>query len=120
MANWHALEGSDDGNSFRIAFHIAIPAGNNRVSVSYRTALIASGIGGTTILVEGVGPGQIATAEKAQIAAGEVYEHIENVVTNPGETAAALQARITAMHTALATSVRDRLQRRLTYFGHTQ
>jgi hypothetical protein len=42
MANWHALTGSSDGNSFRIVFHIAIPSANNRVGINYQVAMINS------------------------------------------------------------------------------
>lgn len=38
MANWHALTGTLDGNSFRIVYHIAIPSANNAAGINYRTA----------------------------------------------------------------------------------
>jgi hypothetical protein len=120
MANWHALTGSLDGNSFRIVFHIAIPSANNRAGVNYRTALINSGLGGRTVLPDGDGAGgTISASEKASIVAGAIYEYTEEFATNPGETAGALQARIDARYTALVALLQDQLAKRLTYFGYT-
>lgn len=119
MADWHALTGSPDGNAFRICFHIAIPSVNNRAGINYRTALINSGIGGRTILPDGDGTGgTISTTEKANITAGSVYEVVEDFATNPGEAAAALEARIDSYHTALTTRTQNNLAGVLTYFGY--
>lgn len=119
MANWHARVGSLDGNSFEILYHIPIPSANNRVGVNYRAALIGSGIGGTTKMTEGIAAGQITTAEKTQIVAGEVYEYTETIFTNPGETDVQLQAKVDARYTTLVTVLQDQLQKRLTYWGHS-
>ena len=70
MADMHVIDG--DGNrGYKVAMHIAVPNTNNAVGVNYRTALVNSGLGGTQ-LTEGAGAGQITTAEKAQVDAGEV------------------------------------------------
>lgn len=120
MANWHALTGTLDGNSFRIVFHVSIPSANNRAGVNYRTALINSGIGGTTVLPDGDGTGgTISAAEKTSIQNGSIFEYVEDFATNPTETAAALQARIDARFTALTAAVQDQLAKRLTYFGYS-
>lgn len=118
--NYHVLTGREDGNSYSVVFHIPIPNTNNRVAVNYRTALVNSGIGGTTVLPEGNGAGQITSAEKAQVVAGELYEHVEQFDTNPGETANQIRDRIDARYTALVTAIQSRLAGRLAYFGFTR
>jgi hypothetical protein len=120
VANWHALTGSPDGNSFRIVYHVAIPATLNRAGISYQTALVNSGLGGKTTLPDGDGTsGTISAAEKTQVQAGSLYEYAEDFATNPGEAAAALQARVDARYTALVSLVQGWLAKQLTYFGYT-
>jgi hypothetical protein len=119
--DYHVLTGLDDGNAFRVVNHIPIPPANNRVGVNYRTAIINSGIGGRTILPDGDGSGgTISAAEKAAILAGSLYEVVEEFSTNPGETAAQLQARIDARYNALIGIVQDRVGKQLSYFGFTR
>jgi hypothetical protein len=118
MASYHVLTGQDDGNAFRVVFHLPIPVANNRAGVAYRTALVNSGLGGTTTLPDGDGTGgTISAAEKTQVQAGQILEHAENFPTNPGESAVQLQARIDARYAELTTVGLDRAQKRLTYFG---
>lgn len=119
MANWHALTGTGDGNSYSVAYHIPIPAtGNNRAGLQWRTVLINSGLGGTTILKDGDGTGgTISAAEKSSIQSGAIYEYVEAFPTNPGQTAGQLQAAVDARFTALSSSVLADIQGRLTYFG---
>jgi hypothetical protein len=116
--DYHVLTGTDDGNSFRIVNHIPIPSAVNRVNVNYRTAIINSGLGGRTVLPDGDGTGgTISAAEKAAILAGSLYEHVEDFATNPGETAAQLQARLDARYDALVGIVQDRAAKMLSYYG---
>jgi hypothetical protein len=79
MANYHVL--SIDAARVTMVMHIAIPTGNNLVGVSYRTALINSGRGGTSSMASDTveGDGKISTAELTQIQAGEVYEVVRQV-----------------------------------------
>jgi hypothetical protein len=121
MASWHALTGDSFGNAFRIVMHFPIPAaGTNRAGVQWRVALANSGLA-RTVLPDGNGSnGTIAAAEKADILAGAVYEHVEEVATNPGETDAQYRDRIIALHAARQVEVLARLQKALTYFGYTQ
>lgn len=121
MSHWHARTGDRDGNSFEILFHVPIPSANNRVGVNYRAALVAAGLGGTTKMTEGVGAGLITTAEKAQIAGGELLELSQQVATFPGETAGQLQTRIDALYTALANvngPLITAVKHQLDYWGH--
>lgn len=123
MANWHALTGTLDGNSFRIVFHLPIPSVVNRANINYRAAIVNSGIGGRTALPDGDGTGgTISPAEKALVVGGSLYEHAEDFPTNPNELAAALQARIDARFAALSNVTTGRvgeLAKVLTYFGYT-
>lgn len=73
MAKLHVLA-CDDKGVYRGVVHYATPAGSNSVGVSWKAAALAAGLAGTTSLVEGTGPGQITTAEKAQVVAGDVIE----------------------------------------------
>ena len=125
MANWHALGGIGDGNSYTIAYHIAIPSANNSAGFNYQAVLITSGIGGTTILKEGDGTGgTISAAEKASIQSGAIYEYVETFATNPARTALQLQGDVDARFSALsdtgtATSFINQLKNRLKWFGAT-
>lgn len=124
MSQWHALTGDKDGNSYSVAFHIPIPTpANNRVGISYRTALVNSGLGGKTTLPDGDGTGgTISASEKTSIAAGAVYEKVETFTTNPNETLAQLGARVDARYTALADvngTFIGGLKNQLSYYGGT-
>jgi hypothetical protein len=119
MANYHVLTGLPDGNAFRVVFHISIPSANNRAGINYRSALINSGLGGSTVLPDGSGTGgTISAAEKTQIQSGAVYEHVEEVNTNPGESAADYKTRLDALHAQRVNQIQDYLSKRLTYFGY--
>lgn len=119
MANWHATTGSLDGNSFRIAYHIPIPATLNAAGISYRDSLKNSGLGGKTILADGNGQGgTISNTEKADIVNGLIYEVAENIDTNPGESSAVLIAKVNARHAELVRKHQAELQKKLTYYGY--
>jgi hypothetical protein len=120
MANYHLRIGLPDANAYQVIFHVPIPNVNNVVGVNYRTALVRSGLGGTTIMAEGNAPGLITTAEKNSIVSGALYEYVSQINTNPGETDAQLQARLDAMYTAFANvnqPLLQGLQHQLKYFG---
>lgn len=120
MSNWHGREGIPDGNAYTVIFHVPIPSANNRVGVNYRAALLGSGIGGRTVMAEGVATGQIGAAEVASIAAGSLLEVVETIQTFPAETGAAISARLNARYTELANvngAFLADLKRRLEYWG---
>lgn len=120
MAEIHVLTGDADGN-VSVAMHFAVPNQNNSVGVNYRTALVNSQIGGSTAMVEGAGPGQITTAEKAQIEAGERYEYpIAFPVASGGLAPAKIRAALRSLYTARKIAVLAALQGRLRWFGHTE
>ena len=121
MSDIHVLTG--DGETWSVVVHIAVPDADNSVGVNYRTALVNSGLGGTTSLTEdaGPGPGQISPAEKAQVEAGEVHEHRVGFLLESGGTSEAEQrAALRALYTREKAAEIARLQRELRYFGHTE
>lgn len=118
MADIHVLAG-DGLRYWTLVFHFAVPDQTNNVNVSYRTALINSGIGGTSQMTEGTGPGQITTAELALIQAGELYEFslpflAESGATNNAELLTAIRAEY-AKHEA---PVLNHLKKKLRYYGY--
>jgi len=117
MADIHILTG-DGIEQWTIAAHYAIPDTTNEVSVNYRTALINSGLGGTSQLAEGTGAGQITTAEMAQIAAGELFEYTFSFYAESGATTnAQLLSAVRNEYNGRQSRVIASLQRRLKYYG---
>ena len=120
MSDIHVLEGNDNGE-FQVVFHITIPDATNSVGINYRTALVNSGLGGTTSLVEGTAPGQIAAAEKLQVEAGEIYEWTSNfTVEGNGTTSIVARDLLRAKYTREAAIAISKLQNQLKYFGYTE
>ena len=115
----HVLTGDGLG-VWTLAFHFAVADADNEVGVNYRTALINSGLGGTSAMAEGTGAGQITTAELAQVAAGELYEYSISVPLESGATNnAEMLATARAMYARDETRVLAALQKRLRYYGYT-
>ncbi len=118
MSNIHVLERTN--GLYRIVFHIAVPAGNNSAGLAWQSVILMSGLSaGTTALKDGDGTGTdggISTAEKASIAAGSVYEIVDQVDTL-GLSGAALLTFIDTRFTARQTEVQAVLQARLAQFG---
>lgn len=113
MADWHILTRGPAG--YRAIFHIPIPATTNPVGVSYRTALVRSGIGGSTVLPDGDGTGgTISAAEKTAIASGALLEH-EMLVDVP-DTAERV-AFMTDLFNETRRELLERLQAQLAQYG---
>ncbi len=110
------------GQVREIIFHFDVPGGTNDVGVAWSTALVNSGRGGTTRMVEGTGAGQITTAEKAQIEAGTRFEYsypLKNRdMPNTMTQAQKLQLLRHYYAQALADQI-DQLQVVLAFFGYT-
>jgi hypothetical protein len=119
MANWHVTTGTADGNSYRVAFHIGVPATKNRAGLDYAAVLLKSG-SGASILPDGDGTvGTISPDEKAAIESGALQEIVEEIATNPSELKAAFKARLDARFNELQTAAKATLAARLNYFGLT-
>lgn len=119
MAKIHVLESNVDG-SFRVVLHTPVPAGNNSAGKSWKDSLLNSGRSGSTILPEGPGPGQITTAEKADVEAGDVIEIIDTLKVDPRISGAPLVALVEQLADEAIAEYFARLARELKYFGYTQ
>ena len=119
MADMHVYDG--DGRKWTVIMHFAVPNVNNAVAVNYRTALVNSGLGGTTTMTEGTGAGEITAAEKADVEAGILYEHVASfLVESGGKQAAELRASLREFYAKEETRIIDVLKSKLRYFGHTE
>ena len=120
MADIHVLD-SDASGQARVAFHYPVAAADNDAKCSVRDSLVKSGAGGTTVLAEGTGPGQINTAEKAQIAAGEVYEHVVSVpILSGGTKPAEVQATLRHFYVREKAAAMAGIERRLRFYGQVE
>jgi len=121
MADIHVLTESRKG-SWRVVMHFAVPDITSIVGVPYRTALVASGLGGSTQLPDGDGlVGTISAAEKAQIEAGEVAEvAIEFLVESNGDATASVRNSLRECHARRMAEYLAAMRRKLKYFGHTE
>jgi hypothetical protein len=120
MSDMHVLTG--DGNqAWTVVMHIPVPDTNNTVGTNWRTALVNSGMGGSTGLPDGDGTnGTISAAEKTQVEAGELYEYSQTMeIDGPGSNAASRIAVLRASYTAKKSTVLAALQRRLKFYGYT-
>lgn len=121
MSAIHIL-GGDGRDQYTAVVHLTVPNTNNLVGVNHRTAIINSGIGGTSIMTvtTGAAPGRISTTEMTDITNGVIYEVVFVVGNNPtwtsGERLTAFSGEINS-HTSQA---QNYLANALAYFGHTQ
>ena len=117
MANIHVL--NSQGVDYRVAIHIAIPNANNSAGFNWRTMLLRSGLGGTTILTDGDGTGgTISASEKALIVSGALYEMITTIRVD--SAGANVNAYLDAEYTRISNETLLRLQDMLKYYGYTR
>ena len=117
----HIIDGDRDGN-YRIVMHFDVPDANNAVNVNYRTALVRSGNASVSVLVDGDGTGgTIDAVEKAALAAGAVFEHVETMPIESGGTSVALiRQQLRDRYIRESARVLGELQKRLRYFGRNE
>jgi hypothetical protein len=123
MSEVHVLTAK--GRNLELALHIPIPAGNNLAGVSWQSALVTSGLGGTTVLKDGDGTGgTISGTEKtAIVSTGSVFERVVSYDMGgdfDGLSTALKNARIDAVFAAAKAEAQSVLQARLQYFGYTR
>lgn len=122
MANMHIL--TRQGANFTVVYHIAVPNGNNPAGTNWRTALVSSGRGGTTILPAGDGSGgTISAAEKALIESGAVLEQVVQIDPTQGgsnTTLAQINACLDADYATNSQSLLIELQGMLAQYGRTR
>lgn len=91
MALVHVLEKSD--THYRVVIHKPVPAGSNNAGFTWKNVILGAGLN-TTAMVEGALPGQISTAEKATIIAGDVFEVVLSLPLFSGGTSTGQVAAI--------------------------
>ncbi len=116
MSNIHVLE--KNGNSYRLAYHIAIPAANNGAGISYQTAIVNSGLSSPSVLKSGDGTaGTINATETSQIAAGSLVEVVANVAVSAGLTGGQIITLLQNDYTANSAVLLNDLQAKLIQYG---
>lgn len=111
MSALHILD--QDNGQFRCVAHQAVPVGSNTAGVTWKNVILGAGLN-VTSMTEGALPGQISTAEKAQIIAGDV---VEAAFTIPLHSGGVANANIDAYAVAEFANWRNAMQRRYSYFG---
>lgn len=96
-------------NSYRVAIHFAIPAGNNLAGKSWKSVGLASGKTGSTCLEVG----DITQTEYDSILAGDIIEIVRVIDTPATETAVNKLADI------LINEYKENLSNSLKHYGHT-
>ena len=126
MAHIHVLERYPATGAVRVALHIPIPDVQNPRGIAYRTAIVRSGKGGTSVLAVGAipdtpGPGEIAQSELTSIEAGALVECVETLrLETGGETNAELLATLDAHYTMRVAQVQQQLHAELKHYGFTR
>ena len=118
MSKIHILEGSRP-DTFRIVVHSPVPPGNNSAGFSWATCLVNSGMAATS-MIEGNGPGQITTAEKAQVLGGSLIERRFDFMIDSDWTAAERNAALDAEAAKLIAETEQHLAATLRWYGVTR
>jgi hypothetical protein len=111
MSALHILD--QDNGQFRCVAHQPVPAGSNTAGVAWKNVILGAGLN-VTSMTEGALPGQISTAEKAQIVAGDVVEAAFTIPLHSGGTS---NAQIDAYALAEFANWRYAMQLKYAYFG---
>ena len=113
MADITVLE-RDMEHRWRVVMHFPVPAGVNAAGLPWRTALVRSGMGGTTILPDGPGTGgTISDDDKMKIESGELLEYVETVRLGSGNPQAAAEE----IYNSRKALKQEQLQARLNQYG---
>jgi len=121
MAQIHVLAG-DGHDTYTAVIHVTVPSQNNNVGVNLRTAIINSGIGGTSIMAvtTGTAPGKITTTEMADVTSGIVYEVVFVVGNNQAWTNAERLSAFSGEINSRTSGAINYLVNALAFFGNTQ
>ena len=116
MSDVHIIQGSN--SAWTAVLHIAVPDSDNAAGVNFRTALINSGLGGTSTLSVGTGAGQILQAELTLIENGEILEIVNSVRLETGGTSNnELAASLDAFYATQKTAAINDMSAALRYYG---
>lgn len=105
-------------NLYDVVVHATTPVGNNSAGISWKVALVNSGLAATTLPV-GTGPGQITQAESNQVTTGDLIEARFQWGDDPNWTN---QQRLDDLNIRAQQAVNEILAdyaKRLKWFGHT-
>ena len=111
MSALHILD--QDNGQFRCVAHQAVPEGSNTAGVTWKNVILGAGLN-VTFMTEGTLPGQISTAEKAQVAAGDVVEAAFTIPLHSGGTS---NAQIDAYTLAEFNNWANAMKLKYAYFG---
>ena len=120
MSDMHILIG--DGKNYQVAMHFLVPPGDNSALVPWRTALVNSGLGGSTSLPDGDGAGgTIDAVEKAAVEDGSVLEHVGGfLVESNGPQPARVRVALRKFYAQTKRDTQAALQVKLKWFGATE
>ena len=121
MADIHVLTTRNGIAS--VVWHFPVADANNDVGVNYRDALVTSGMGGSTSMTEGVGPGQITAEEKALVESGAVLEVTKTLkkgmLASGGSTPAEMESTLRVFYARDKALHTDIVAQSLQYYGYT-
>lgn len=119
MSNYHVLEITADKDTATVAMHFTVPDETNFASVNLRTALVQ--------YLAKINPDAPITVvpwletedptEYAALAAGSVYEVMQQVEYNVNATNAEKATVIDTRWTALSSTIPDLIRERLKFWG---
>lgn len=111
MSNYHILDAHEKGHKVRVVFHIAIPNEDNAAGVNKRIAL--------TQYKPFTESAYAATsqAEKDQLIAGELYEHVETVKFDGEMTNIQKLQAVANRYTDLSIAMPTKLGKVLKFWG---
>lgn len=114
--NYHVLNGNEKGDSFKVAFHIAVPVEQNKANTAALRASLAEDpwIDKTSIVP------WIDAAEQTKLTNGELYEHVETFATHPDRTTGNDRTRLDARYTQLSSSIVTGIRRRYAYWRYNR
>ena len=113
MADVHILD-SDGTGAWNVEFHFPIPDATNKTGMSYRQALILSGLGNT---VSRLPEALLGEGEAEAIASGALWEVPSVVRAAPTVSPAELQAVMASAFAGAKTAGLANLQLQLGFFG---
>ena len=105
-----------NSDTWNVVIHNPTPVGNNNAGCSWQDVLVNSGVGGTTVLNEGSGAGQISTVEKAAVEAGTVIEMATQLTVQPPYALSDWNVAVNEAWTKHATE----LKRQLNWYGRVE
>jgi hypothetical protein len=111
MADFHVLGMSAKKDQVEVAFHVPVPAEQNAAGKQLRTAVVEHFAPASAVPY-------LSQAEKDDVAAGSVYEHVETVAFSGNASNAERLEIIETRASILQTKTLARLRARLAFWGY--